>query len=182
MTDKIEITKHMMREAADYIPEAEKSAWASNTATKCFDRLEITADGEMLPQMYMVNYSLKCRYLMTALVSKYLKETYEADEQDPELMSLKDYDRWAGSHVVNQVERWKQEIELRNKCYDLLADFHDLEKHLSSQIMGLLAVQNDSVMRQGQYNVSQMRELPKVIEQLKELQEGRANGDAAASV
>lgn len=176
MSDKITITKEMLLAADDYIPSSEKEAWVSDTASKCFDRLEITSDGEQMPQMYMVNTGLKSRYLM-AMLLRYLKQGYEAEENDPSLITEADYDRWASSHAINQIERWKKDVELRDKCYDILYDFHDLKKRLTSQLMGLLTVQNDSVLRQSQYMTTQLQTLPTVLEQLKELQEARNNAD-----
>lgn len=174
--DYIEITKEMLMEANDYVANAAKEAWAGENAPKCFDRLAITADNEPMPPMYMINAGLKARYLMALFAGAYMRQKYEADEKDPAMMTDAEYDRWAGSHVFGQIDRWKHDAEVRNKCYDLMADFKDVEKRFSSQLNGLLAVQNDSVLRQSQYMTTQMSELPKVIEQLKELQEERENG------
>ena len=173
-TTKVELTSEMLEAANDYVSNAVKEAWIEDTASKCFSRLSVAVDNDPMPDMYMINTGLKARYLMTALVSMYFKQEYEADAKDELLISEADYDRWAGSHIFGQIDRWKKDVALRNKCYDLLYDYHDLEKRLSSQLLGLLNVQNDTVLRQSQYNATQMKELPAVIEQLKELQEARA--------
>jgi hypothetical protein len=168
--DKVAITKEMILAASDYITNASKEAWVSETAPKCFDRLAITADGETMPEMYMVNTGLKSRYLMTALVSLYFGHTYEADETDDALISEADYDKWAAGHVFCQIDRWKHDVEVRDKCYDMLYDYHDLEKRFSSQVVGLLNVQNDEIMRQSRYMGAQLKQLPQLIAELKELQ------------
>lgn len=173
MNDKITITKEMLADASDYIPNSAKEKWITETAPKCFDRLAISVDGDSMPEMYMVNTGLKARYLMTALVSMYLRHEYEADDTDASLMSEADYDKWAGAHIFCEIDRWKRDVELRDKCYDMLYDYHDLEKRFSSQIMGLLSVQNDDVMRQSRYMDAQMKQLPALIEELRKLQEKR---------
>ena len=171
MSDKIEITKEIMLAARDYVPNAEKEAWAAENATKCFDKLSIKgSDGEPAPDMYMVNSGLKARYLMGAFVGMYLGQKFEAEQDGSALMSEADYDRWAGSHAINQIERWKRDADLRDKCYDMLSDFKDLEKRLSAQISGLLSVMNDPVMRQNEYMAAQVKQMPELLEQLKEFQ------------
>lgn len=176
--EKITITKEMMEAARDYVSNAEKEAFVAECATKCFDKLAITADGEAAPDMYMVNSGLKARYLMGAFAVLYLNRTdVSFEETDALLMTSESYDLWAGSHVLNQVERWKRDSDLRDKCYDLLADYKDLEKRLSTQINGLLNVMNDSVMRQNEYMAAQVKELPAMMEKLKELQEGKGEED-----
>lgn len=168
----IELTREILIKAKDYIPLSEKEAWVSATATKCFDRLAITANGDSLPPMYMLNTGLESRYLMTALASKYFGIEVKTEEEDPDcLMTVEAYDEWASSHVICQIDRWKHDKEVRDKCFEILEDYYDLRWRLTNQINGLLAAQNDGVMRQGLYMTEQMRELPQVIEQLKELQE-----------
>ena len=141
------------------------------TADKCCNRLSITADGEQMPPMYMINDSLKSRYLLGAFVGMYLGMKYEPDASDKLLMSEMDYDKWAGSHVLNQMERLKRDTDVRDKCFDLLYDYRMLEKRFHSAIIGLLTVQNDPVIRQNEMMANQMKALPELLGQLKELQE-----------
>ena len=122
--------------------------------------------------MYMVNLGMKNRYLMAVLAS-YLHIGYETDERDERLMSIADYNRWAGSHVLNQIDRFKRDSEARDKCYDLLYDFREFEKLLSAQIYGLLNVQNDIVMRQSEQMSTAVKELPQLLTELKEMQEAK---------
>ena len=130
-----------------------------------------------MPPMYMVNAGLKCRYLMGAFVKLYIGTEFAHDESDAWLMSEADYDKWAGSHVMNQLERWKHDNVLKYKAYDIIADYKDLEKRFSTQLSGLLLVQNDSVIRTNQLSSAMMKEIPTVLEQLKELQGEKDNGD-----
>ena len=171
----MEITKEMLKNARDYVPLAEKEAWVAANAPRCFDRLAITADDEPVPPMYMVNTGLKSRYLMAALVRLYFGN--ESADGDEWLMPEAEYDRWAGSHVFNQLERWKHDNDLKYKAYDLIADYKDLEKRFSAQISSLLAVQNDPVIRQMEYTATQMKDLPALLEQLKALQETQEEND-----
>lgn len=178
MSGKIEITKEFLAGARDYIPIAHKEAWVAENAPKCFDKLAITADGESVPPMYMINTGLKSRYLMGALAVLYFDVAEIGAEKGNEwLMSEDEYDRWAGSHIFNQLERWKRDNELKSKAYDIVADYKDLEKRFSTQISSLLAVQNDIVIRQNEMTAAGIRQLPAVLEQLQALQEAKANAE-----
>ena len=169
---KIEITKELLEAARDYVPLAEKEAWVADAAAKCFDKLAIALDDDPVPPMYMVNTGRKSRYLMAALIGLYFGKTEDiGTDEDPWELPTEVYDAWAGSHVFNQLERWKRDNELKFKAYDLLYDYKDLEKRFATQLSGLLAVQNDSVIRQAEYSSAQMKDLPLLLEQLKELQE-----------
>ncbi len=183
MENKIEITKEMLLAARDYVPLAEKEKWIEENAPKCFDKLAITADGESMPPMFSVNSGLKSRYLMGAFAWLYMRARKNRVEPSDEwLMHSEEYDLWAGSHVFNQIERWKRDAELRDKCFDLLSDYRDLEKRFSAQINSLLAVQNDSVLRQSEYMAAQMRDLPGMLEQIQAMQEkADSHGGEAAS-
>ncbi len=177
---EIEITKEKLLAAKDYMTNREKEQWVSQTAPKCFDRLEITADGEAQPPMYMVNSGLKARYLMSVFARHYMGEDFTADSNDSALMSEADYDRWAGSHVMNQLDRWKHDGAVRNKCFDLLEDYHELSKRLTAQLNGLLAVQNDTVIRQNDYLKKQTLEaLPDLVKALSELQARTVESNAS---
>lgn len=176
MSDRIEITKDFLTAACDYIPLKEKEAWTQINAPKCFDKLAITADDEAMPPMYSVNTGLKSRYLMGAFVKYYLQTEYEAEASDEALMTEAEYDRWAGSHVWNQIERWKRDFDVRDKCFDIITDYKDLEKRFGAQLISLLNVQNDAVIRQSEMMTASMKDLPQLLEQLKEMQ-GKAETD-----
>jgi len=174
---KITITREMIEAARDYMPLEDKERFAADGAGKCFDRLAISFGDEELPPMYMVNDGLKRRLLMTAFAAFYMGQEVKRDERDADMMSVAAYDLWAGSHVFNQLERLKHDSAVRDKCFDLLSDFRELEKKLSAQLAGLLTVQNDAVIRQSQLTASQMKELPALLNELKTLADKRSEAD-----
>lgn len=179
MNKAIIITKEMLLGARDYIPLEDKESWASENAPKCFNRIAIAMDDDPMPDMYAVNTERKSRFLMAALVGLYFQQKYESDTQDSILMSVGCYDAWAGSHVINQIERMKHDsdAEVRARAFDLMFDYKDFEKRFSAHIMNLLTVQNDFVLRQSQYATAQTQQLPQLLEQLKALQDAREGGN-----
>ena len=179
---KIEITSEMMQAARDYVPLEEKEAWVSESAPNCFDRIAISVDDESMPEMYMVNTGKKSRYLMGALAKLYFgAEDIGADADNEWLMSVEKYDEWAGGHVFNQIERWKRDADFKFKAYDIMYDYKDLEKRMSTQISSLLAVQNDAVIRQARQSADMMRELPALLTELKAYEDMKGKGEEDGS-
>ena len=100
-------------------------------------------------------------------------------EGETYLMSADDYDRWAGGHLFNQIDRMKGKgPELRDKAFDLLADYRDLEKMLKTEIYGMLQAMNDPVSRFQDLAAQSMT--PEAVQKtLDDLKEARSAFDAA---
>lgn len=135
-----------------YMPLMKKAAFVERAASRCFDRLEVGyhGDGMDLPlaPMYKENPQLPARYLMGVLVKFYLGESFEGVEEDPELMSADDYDRWVLADPLGQLVRWKStNAGEREMAATLLRDYHDLEKRFYREIAALLQVMNDPLGR-----------------------------------
>lgn len=146
------ITETDFKEAVTYVPIMDKDAFVQHAAGGCIDRVEITVDGDtestsQMPPFYKDSLERKNRYMMGALVKFYLKKDYEPVGEDPWLMAADDYDRWAGGHVLNQIERMKSVPALRNAAFDLLQDYKMLEKMLNTEVYNMLQVMNDPVTR-----------------------------------
>ena len=93
------------------------------------------------------DFGIKSRVLMAAYAKLYLGEEFES-EKNAWIMSTPDYDRFAASHIMNQIERLKRyDGEVRDKAFDVVADMRDLEKRLNTEIYGLTQVMNEPVTR-----------------------------------
>ena len=147
--EHITITEEMLSDARAYVPLLEKEEFINYCAPRCFAVVEITksSDDMAQPPVCKEQFFQKRRYLMAALAGMYLKQDYQTAEGDKWLMSLQDYDLWAASHVYNQLERMKANPKLRNKAFDILADFKLLEKCLNIETYGLLQAVNDPCTR-----------------------------------
>ena len=103
-----------------------------------------------MPNMYIEDTFAKSRYLMAALCVLYLgipSDKLDKESGDDWLMTDAEYDHYAMSHIVNQIERMKSNAELRDKAFDLLRDYRDLEKRLNTAIYNTMAVMNDPINR-----------------------------------
>lgn len=149
--DKIQITKENLMRMPDYVPLREKMQFVKEAADLCFDRVELKIDGGLdsmpMPPLYKENTAIKSRVLMAAYAKLYLNELCEF-EKSPWLMTESDYDRFAASHIMNQIERMKRyDGEVRDKAFDVISDMRDLEKRLNTEIYGLTQVMNEPVTR-----------------------------------
>ena len=153
MDKKIILTEDSVKNAVSYVPNKAKDDFCEYCAMRCLQRVNINLTdetGSAMPDMWMENTSAKARYLMSALLVLYLgypvKEV-EREDGDLWLMSEKLYDICGRSHIVNQLDRMKGTAAVRDKVFDMLRDYRDLEKRLNTAIYNSLTIQNDPANR-----------------------------------
>lgn len=165
--------KEVFAKANAYVPLMEKAAIVSHCAERCIDRVVVDTGERFrgdVPPMYRENGQRKRRYLMGILARAYLRLDFDGCEEDKWLMSADDYDLVGGVQLVNQIDRMKKQSDaLRDKAYDLLADYRDLEKMLNTEINANLAVMNDVVARMVMSSAAAMT--PESMKELVELAE-----------
>lgn len=165
--------KEVFAKANAYVPLMEKAAIVSHCAERCIDRVVVDTGERFrgdVPPMYRENGQRKRRYLMGILARAYLRLDFDGCEEDKWLMSADDYDLVCGVQLVNQIDRMKKQSDaLRDKAYDLLADYRDLEKMLNTEINANLAVMNDVVARMAMSSAAAMT--PENMKELVELAE-----------
>lgn len=169
--ENIKLTKEKLLSMRDYVPLAEKMKFIAEAADGCFDRMELKISGGAesmpMPPMYKDNTSIKSRMLMGAFVKLYLEAGFETEGENPWLMSVADYDRFCGSHIFNQIERMKAEGgEVRDKAFDVLSDWRDLEKRFNTEVYNMMQVMNEPVSRI--MMAMQMQTTPEAMQGLKE--------------
>ena len=147
------VTEEAMEAVNTYLPIRIKTELVDQIADKCILPSQITAsiDGEemTMPTMYREDSNKKSRYLMGVFVRLYLCGTFESgDDKDIWLIPEDEYDKWAGGHIFNQIERFKQNAKFKNTCFDMMSDYKDFEKRLNVEVYSYLNAMNDDVARQ----------------------------------
>lgn len=165
--------KEVFINAKSYVPLMQKEEIVSYCAERCIDRVVVNT-GEKFrgdtPPMYRENGQRKRRYLLGILVRAYLRLDFEGCGGDRWLMSADDYDWVGGVQLINQIDRMKKQSDaLRDKAYDLLADYRDLEKMMNTEINANLSIMNDVVARMSMSAASAMT--PESVQELVELAE-----------
>ena len=154
MGEKFKITQETMASADTYITIATKELIASTMARACVkptymihsfeEKDETYYDGAYgLAPAYGESPSSKARVMMTILNVYYL-HIWQDDR--PLMCSQDEYDACDGAHILNQIERMKSG-EYREKAFDILADYREMEKYLNSAIYSVLRELNDPVKR-----------------------------------
>lgn len=166
--DFVKISEEKLLAARTYMPLGKKMEFVSRAAAECLDRVSIRLkDGSVIEHTKEAT-DRKSRWLMGALAEYYLKTAFEPVEGTDYLMAQDDYDRWAGGHIFNQLERFKSSAKTRDRAFDLLWDYRDLEKRLNTEIYNLLQAMNDPIVKLGE-KLAQMATPEAVQEAAKEL-------------
>lgn len=192
VTERITITEETINNGVSYALCELKEKFVEDVYMKCLNRVDVNLDDSgnaPMPYMYMENTFLKSRYLMTALAKFYLRMDVETEDEDMWLMTRNEYDRFGASHVIGQLNRFRNNNpDLKDKVFDLLRDYSDLERRLSNAIRSGLTVMNDPANRIFQKITMDVSEesLNAQKEQLEDLKkqfaELKGDGDAESTV
>lgn len=163
--------EHILTKAATYVPMTIKESFVEAASSRCFDRMEIsTEEGEPVPFLWKENMGRKTRFLAAALDRLYLHRLPEPEaEADPWEVTEEEFELLAESRVMSQLERMKKyskNAEVRDRIYDLLADYHLLERMLNSECYGLLNAMNDPIARS--QSMMSAAATPEALQALKE--------------
>lgn len=155
MENRFELTDGIMEKAETYMPVLLKETISADVARVCVREAqlirkapdegeepeEVTSYG--LPPVWCESTLNKSRAMLTVLMTFYLKVW---DDSRPLLCDIDDFDQMMGSHVINQLERYKS-TKYREKAFDILADYKDMEKRLNSAVYSVVREMNDPVTR-----------------------------------
>jgi len=158
----VTITEEDIRRAETYLPIMDKTAIVQVMAPACMEKVRIAVpvggDGEnieptLIPVPDIDQESALERTLCSTFVLLYfyLKMPDITSQYDPNgemKLAANDYDRYR--HIMTQLERMKascKDTEVRNKIFELLADYKDFERRLGLEIHNLLNIRNDLCSR-----------------------------------
>lgn len=162
----INITEEDVLGADTYLPLSSKEQVTRTMAVLMVEPVRINTSGEdSLPLMVRENRKLRQQFQMGVLAAKLHREypvqmvrvrTKDGSVIEKPLawvMDEDEYDLWASSHVMNQLERMKKcgKPDVVNKLFDLLYDCKSIELMLSGAIHDELEQQNDIFNRAMEY-------------------------------
>lgn len=151
-----EVTKEMMERAQTYMPLQTKKELAETIARGCVrpmkrvrwdgvhvsDLSEPADDPSALPDLVEEDLALKMCMLQNVLLSWYFDV-----EMDEDKVSFEQYDYYSGGHLLNQIERFKSDKDLKNKAFDLTEDFREFRKMVDTIIYNQKMNVNDPLKR-----------------------------------
>lgn len=142
-----EITDEIMKNAIDYMPIEMKVDTAKTIAGQCVYSVPTAKQNEIgekvlaLPNLKCEDRELKLMCLLNVLLEYYL----QLELKEP--LDIDVFNYYAGGALLNQLERFKSNFELKNKAFDLLADYKELRKMVDMEINNLITVSNDTLGR-----------------------------------
>lgn len=149
--EQFKITKEMMLNAKTYMPLSIKEELSKQIAELCLVPMktaESNRKGEQvlaLPYLKVEELSIKYMLMQNTLLSFYFN--VETDENEDEETTYDIYDYYASSNPLGQIERYKSDHELKDKAFDLLADYKDFKKMVDAQLFNLKLSANDNFAR-----------------------------------
>lgn len=181
MGNRFEITKEMLMGAKDYLTLSEKEGIAQAVAPACIKQIRdfnyeegrYLEDKDMLPGSVPIwgeDQAAKSATFIGAVMYFYFGE----DVGENLTIDGETYDKYAGSHIFNQIERFKADPATKNKAFDLLSDIRDLEKRINCATYSLLQVKNDVAKRilDTLQSLLAVGSMETVIDAIKEAQDG----------
>lgn len=141
------LERDVLVNAKSYMPIAEKIANAKAIAPLCLDdtvpseQEEVDKKLLILPPVKVENSGTKSLLLMNVLFNYYLNIDLPRDENGA--VTTDTYDKYAGGHILNQIERFKSDYELKDKIFDLLRDYKEFERLVDVEIYNIRYVEND---------------------------------------
>ena len=153
----IEITEQDIMNCATYVGIGIKETFTRAVAFMCLEPVEVQNGGDTYPMMFRENKKIKAQYLMgtlaTMLQKDYTSQKTASGDELTGCMDEAEYDLWAGSHVMNQLERLKKvkNSAVVNRLFDLLYDYKAFEMMLTGAIRDEIEVRNDPFNRAMQW-------------------------------
>lgn len=151
------LTKEMLQGAKTYMPLATKRTLAQEVAYACvrpmkrvkWDGIHILPQDEdvpdtptSLPDLMEEDIALKMCLLQNVLLSYYFDI-----EMDPGEDAYATFDYYAGSHLLNQLERFKSDRDVKNIAFDLTEDWREFKKMVDTIIYNYKMAANDPLKR-----------------------------------
>lgn len=148
------ITKEIIEKAKTYMPIEDKISLSKIIAEKCVDIIPQSRKNPIsdrankilsLPLPEGELSALKSMLTMSVLLGFYFN--IDIDTQNKDAMTFASYDEYASSHPLNQLDRLKSNAEIRDKVYDLVADFKEFKKMVDIEIYNIRTYRNDPLIR-----------------------------------
>lgn len=144
--ENFELTKELLAKAKTYMPLAEKTIYAELIARKSLKAIKPLQDKEdiktflLVPSVVGEDLNIKEQCLLNVLLSHYFNIKLPQ-------MNNKIYDKYMGSHILNQLERYKSDPEYKTKAFDILTDFKLIKKMVDAEIYNFKTKENDFLER-----------------------------------
>jgi len=146
-----ELTREHMEQAQTYMPLESKIELANIIANLCLKPMPVASpkvykgDDVFVPQLVEEDMAVKNILLTNVLLSHYFDIETGTDIDDTDAFAT--YDKYAGGHLLNQIERFKSDKDLKNKAFDIAEDWREFKKIVDTKIYNVKQNTNDPIAR-----------------------------------
>lgn len=177
------VTKEMLKNAITYMPLSIKKDVSKQIAELCLvdiDTDEQNKIGESLialPHLKGEDLALKSILMLNTLIGFYFDQDLpDTDENGEEFDSFKKYDEYAGGHLLNQIERFKSDPEVKDIVFDIMSDYKEFKKMVDTELYNMKANANDPIPRfsAAVAVLGAPETMATIIEEIKKVGEGRS--------
>lgn len=148
-----ELTREHMEKAQTYMPLESKIELANFIANLCLRPMPIAnaeifkEDEVYVPQLVEEDLAVKNIVMTSILLSHYFFIDMELNGEMEGSDAFALYDKYAGGHLLNQIERFKSDKELKNKAFDIAEDWREFKKIVDTKIYNVKQNANDPLAR-----------------------------------
>lgn len=146
MAEKFVLKEEMLKDAVTYMPLEAKAQYALEIAKNCVKPKKTAMQNEQgilpLPTLFFVDSALKKILIGNVFIGFYLNIEIKNNDNPAET-----YDYFFGDHLFNQLERFKTNAELKEKVFDIIADFKEFKQFVDTEIQNEIANNNDPLGR-----------------------------------
>lgn len=148
------VTKDILRGAISYMPLKTKVEIAKDIADNCLKDIDTDEQNKIgesiisLPHLKGEDLAMKNILLLGQLLTYYFHlDIHDKDADGNDLDPFVIYDYFCEGHLLNQIERFKSDPEVKDKVFDLLADYKDFKKIVETEIYNRKSNANDPIPR-----------------------------------
>lgn len=177
------VTKEMLKNAITYMPLSVKKDVSKQIAELCLVDIDTDKQNKIgeslisLPHLKGEDLALKSIFMLNTLIGFYLDQDMpETDENGEEFDAFERYDEYAGGHLLNQIERFKSDPEVKDIVFDLMSDYKEFKKMVDTELYNMKANANDPIPRFSATVavLGAPETMATIIEEIKKVGEGRS--------
>lgn len=183
------LTREIMANAQTYMTLSDKMTLARAITKNCLRKMPVAheelyrEDSMFVPQLVEEDMALKSMLLQNTLLGYYFGiDMEDIDNLSAETMYEK-YDYYAGGHLLNQIERYKGDKELKNVAFDIAEDWREFKKIVDTMIYNEKQNVNDPLARIAMTLtfLGTPEKLSEAIESIKTMDINKLAGNAATT-
>lgn len=176
------ITKEQLLHANTYMPIYDKVETAKAIAELCLVDIDTDAQNKIgetliaLPHLKGEDLAKKSMLLCNTLLGYYLDiDVPQKKDDGTEIDPYDRHDYYVGGHLLNQIERFKSDPDVKDIVFDLLADYKDFKKIVDTELYNRKSNANDPIPRfsAAVAVLTSPESVKAIVEELKELGEQR---------